>query len=160
MKQGSTFILKTALIIIGAIVLAICIFLLPGFGIEFAIEFPSAAHLSHFIVAIAYATTIPFFIALYQAFKLLIAIDKNTAFSEASIRALKNIKYCGIAISLLYIMTLPAFYYVADAEDAPGVIIMGMFIVFAPFVIATFAGVLQKLLKSAIDMKEENELTV
>lgn len=160
MKHGTTFILKSALVIIGAIVLAICIFLLPGFGMEFAIEFPSAAYLSHFIVAIAYGTTIPFFIALYQAFKLLIYIDRNTAFSETSIRALKNIKYCGIAISLLYVMTMPVFYYVAETDDAPGVIIMGMFIVFAPFVIATFAGVLQKLLKNAIDIKEENELTV
>ena len=40
-----------------------------------------------------YVAAIPFFVALYQAFKLLSYIDKNQAFSELSVKALKKIKY-------------------------------------------------------------------
>jgi biotin transporter BioY len=107
-----------------------------------------------------YATAIPFYFALYQAFKLLIYIDKNTAFSELSVKALKNIKYCAIAISILYVLGMPLFYLIAELDDAPGIILIGMVIIFASMVVAVFAAVLQKLLKNAIDIKSENDLTV
>ena len=54
-----------------------------------------------------YVSVIPFFVALYQAFKLLSYIDKNQAFSELSVKALKNIKYCAITISILYVVIMP-----------------------------------------------------
>ncbi len=107
-----------------------------------------------------YATAIPFFFALYQAFKLLSYIDKNKAFSELSVKALKNIKYCAITISILYAVGMPFFYLIAEEDDAPGLIVIGLVIIFASMVIAVFAAVLQKLLKEAIDIKSENDLTV
>jgi hypothetical protein len=55
---------------------------------------------------------------------------------------------------------MPLFYLVADKDDAPGIIVIGMIIIFASMVIAVFAAVLQKLLKEAIDIKSENDLTV
>ena len=54
---------------------------------------------------------------------------------------------------------MPLFYLVAERDDAPGIII-GMIIIFASMVIAVFAAVLQRLLKDAIDIKSENDLTV
>ncbi len=55
---------------------------------------------------------------------------------------------------------MPLFYLVAERDDAPGIIIIGMIIIFASMVIAVFAAVLQRLLKDAIDIKSENDLTV
>ena len=107
-----------------------------------------------------YATAIPFYFALYQAFKLLSYIDKNKAFSDLSVKALKNIKYCAITISILYVAGMPLFFLMADKDDAPGIIVLGLVIIFASIVIAVFAAVLQKLLKDAIDIKSENDLTV
>ena len=101
-----------------------------------------------------------FYFALYQAFKLLSYIDKNKAFSELSVKALKNIKYCAITISILYVVVMPFVYLVAETDDAPGLIVIGMVIIFASMVIAVFAAVLQRLLKEAIDIKSENDLTV
>lgn len=51
-------------------------------------------------------------------------------------------------------------YLFADKDDAPGVIVIGLVIIFASIVIGVFAAVLQKLLKEAIDIKLENDLTV
>jgi hypothetical protein len=107
-----------------------------------------------------YASAIPFYIALYQALQLLSYIDKSKAFSELSVRALKNIKNCAITISVLYALGMPLFCLVADKDDAPGIIVIGMVMIFASMVIAVFAAVLQKLLKEAIDIKSENDLTV
>ena len=55
---------------------------------------------------------------------------------------------------------MPLFYLFAEIDDAPGVILIGMVIIFASMVIAVFAAVLQRLLKEAIDIKSENDLTV
>ena len=107
-----------------------------------------------------YASAIPFYFALYQAFKLLSYIDKNKAFSELSVKALKNIKYCAITISILYVLGMPLFYLMAERDDAPGIILIGLVIIFASMVIAVFAAVLQRLLQEAIDIKSENDLTV
>jgi hypothetical protein len=160
MKQGTTLFLKIAVILIGLPILALCIFLVPKIA-NFAAElYPDVAFMKYYVYLDIYASTIPFYIALYQAFKLLSYIDKNKAFSALSVRALKNIKRCAIAISIIYGLGMPIFYLVAEVDDAPGVIVIGMIIIFASLVIAVFAAVLQKLLQEAIEIKSENDLTV
>ncbi len=114
MKQGSTLFLKTAVILMGIPVLAMCIFLVPKIG-NFAAElYPDIAYIKYLVFINLYATAIPYYFALYQTFKLLNYIDKNNAFSELSVKALKNIKYSALAISVLYVLGMPLFYLVAE----------------------------------------------
>ncbi|RID84082.1 DUF2975 domain-containing protein [Peribacillus asahii] len=160
MKQVTTLFLKIAVIFIGIPVLALCIFLVPEIGNITAQLLPEFAYMEYLVSIIFYASAIPFYFALYQAFKLLRYIDKNEAFSELSVKALKKIKYCAITISSLHVLVLPLFYLFADKDGAPGVIFIGLVVPFASMVIAVFAAVLQKLLKEAIDIKSENDLTV
>jgi len=160
MKRGTTLFLKLAVILIGNPVLALCIFLVPEIA-NFAAElYPDHAFIKYLVFIDLYATAIPFYFALYQAFKLLSYIDKNKAFSELSVRALKNIKYCAFAISGLYAVGMPLFYLMAEMDDAPGIIVIGLVLIFASMVIGVFAAVLERLLKEAIDIKSENDLTV
>ncbi|PFJ18700.1 hypothetical protein COD67_18010 [Bacillus cereus] len=160
MKQGSTLFLKTFVILIGIPVLAMCIFWVPKIGNYAAELYPNIAYIEYLVFINLYATAIPFYFALYQAFKLLNYIDKNSAFSMLSVKALKNIKYCALTISVLYVIGMPLFYLIAEKDDAPGIFIIGMIMIFASMVIAVFAAVLQRLLKDAIDIKSENDLTV
>ncbi|MGE7884892.1 DUF2975 domain-containing protein [Bacillus sp. NPDC094077] len=160
MKQGSTLFLKTVVILIGIPVLAMCIFLVPKIGNYAAELYPDITYIKYLIFVHLYATAIPFYLVLYQTFKLLNYIDKNNAFSGLSVKALKNIKYCALTISVLYVLGMPLFYLLAERDDAPGIIIIGMIMIFASMVIAVFAAVLQRLLKDAIDIKSENDLTV
>ncbi len=154
MKRGSTIILKGVVILIGLAVLALCAL------IFFVAVISNQADYYRPILIGMYLPAIPFFIALYQAFKLLNYIDSNSAFSELSVKTLEKIKYCAITISALFVLGMPYIIYAADRDDAPGVVLIGLVIVCASFVIAAFAGVLQKLLGNAIDIKSENELTV
>ncbi|WP_368906380.1 DUF2975 domain-containing protein [Bacillus wiedmannii] len=160
MKQGSTLFLKTAIILIGIPVFALCIFLIPNIGNYAADLYPDIAYIKYLVLINLYATVIPFYFALYQAFKLVSYIDKGNAFSKLSVRALKKIKQCAITICVLYVVGMPLFYLVAERDDAPGIIIIGMILIFSSMVIAVFAAVLQRLLKDAIDIKSENDLTV
>ncbi|MBT2664931.1 DUF2975 domain-containing protein [Bacillus sp. ISL-4] len=160
MKLGTTLFLKIAVIFIGIPVLALCIFFVPEIA-NFAAElYPDMTYLKYLVFLDLYASAIPFYFALYQAFKLLSYIDKNKAFSELSVRALKTIKNCAITISGLYVLGMPLFYLIADMDDAPGIILIGMVVIFASMVIAVFAAVLQRLLQEAIDIKSENDLIV
>ncbi|MFE5320768.1 DUF2975 domain-containing protein [Paenibacillus sp. NPDC056579] len=160
MKQGSTLFLKAALILIAIPVLALCIFAVPEIG-NFAVElYPDSPYLKYLVLIDLYATAVPFYIALYQSFKLLGYIDKSNAFSDLSVQALKKIKYCAITFSGLYVLGMPLLYLIAERDDAPGIIVIGMVLIFASLVIAVFAAVLQRLLKEAIDIKSENDLTV
>lgn len=154
MKRGSTLFLKLVVILLGLAVLGFCIFVLPN-GVR-------TTHWNGYrpLLLIMYGTSLPFFIALYQILKLLSYIDHNKAFSEASIKALRVIKYCGVLISAPYAVALPYLYRLAQLDDAPGVMLMGLIFSFAPLLIALIAGILQKVLQNAIAIKSENELTV
>jgi hypothetical protein len=63
-------------------------------------------------------------------------------------------------MSGLYVIALPFVYIIAEVDDAPGLAVIGMVMIFAPMVIAVFAAVLQRLLQEAIDIKSENDLIV
>ncbi|MCM3731520.1 DUF2975 domain-containing protein [Fictibacillus nanhaiensis] len=158
--KRETFFLKFVVVLMGLPVLALCIFLLPEIAEFFAELNPKLDFLQYPFLIGLYAAAIPFYFALYQTFKLLSYIDMNEAFSELSVKALKNIKYCAITISALYVVFMPLLYLMAEVDDAPGIILIGMIIIFGCMVVAVFAAVLQKLLKNAIDIKSENDLTV
>ncbi len=159
-KQVSTNFFRLVILLLALIVLALCIFALTSMWRGGSAEFPMASNAILMIVIGLYITAVPFFVALWQAIKLLGYIDKNTAFSDLSVQALKNIKYCSMLISVVYVAFVPLLFPIADADDAPGLIIMGAVIACAPITVAVFAAVLQKLLQSVIEIKSENDLTV
>ncbi|HYH36425.1 MAG TPA: DUF2975 domain-containing protein [Candidatus Saccharimonadales bacterium] len=154
MKRSSTMFLRSAVILMGLVVLALCVFALAP-----AIVSDNAGDYRPLLIGMC-VSALPFFFALYQALKLLSYIDRNKAFSELSAVALGKIKYCGLVISVFYTALMPYIYRAAQEDDAPGVIMLGLIIVGTSLVIAIFAGVLQKLLQNVLEIKSENDLTV
>lgn len=140
-------------------IIAGCIWIVPALAYDVA-QFLNIFALQYILMTGAYISAIAYFFALIQAFKLLQYIEQHVAFSMFAVKALQKIKRCALLISGLYTLNLPVAFLVADADDAPGLIIMASFFVFAPLVIAMFAAVLQHVLTSAIAIKEEHELTV
>ncbi len=160
MKRGSTIFLRVVLVIMALIALALCIFAFPSITRGASLEFPVIAQLQEAILFGLYLIVIPFFISLYQAFRLLNYIDANIAFSHNSIRALRSIKYAAVLMSGLCMIGMPVVFLIAQADDAPGLVLVGFSAACSPLVIAVFAAVLQKLVESAVEMKSEQELTV
>ena len=154
MRQSSTVFLRLVVSVFALAILGLCVFGLPA-----AIRSEKTGMYRPILLGM-YIPALPFFYGIYQTFKLLNYIDKNKAFSQRSVEALRAIKYCGSIISGLYALALPYIYIVAEKDDAPGVIVIGLVLAGAPLVIAVFAAVLQKLLQNAIDIKKENDLTV
>lgn len=158
MKRGTTSFLKIAVLIIGIVVLSLCIFALPSLASDAAKMNPEFSHLQYPILFGLYLTVIPFFFALYQAVKLLGYIESNQAFSELAVHALNRIKHSAGVIIILYIIGMVILVF----ENAlhPSIGIIGIVITFATFVILIFTAVLQELLKNALKIKLENDLTV
>lgn len=161
MKSGSTLFLKAVLTLIAAVVLVLLLWFPQLEGRNANADFFSIYFKDPFLAYIYVAFT-PFFGALYQAFKLLGYIEKNKTFSGAAVMALRNIKYCAlgfmgfIALAVLFVIYMSR----TTGDDGAGAVVIGGVIFFASSVIATAAGVFQKLLQSAVKIKSENDLTV
>ena len=158
LKKLSTIFLRLAIIGFGVLVLLFSIFLLPQAVQEAARSYSVPVYVSAAIGI--YAAAIPFYIALYQGMRLLNLIDKNKAFSKKSVNSFKVIKIAGIVMSIFFAGALPLFYAVAQTEDAPGIMLIGLTFAGIPFVIGVFAAVMQRLIQNAVDIKSENDLTV
>lgn len=160
MKKGSTLFLKIVLYIMAIGALAIMLWF-PQIEGRNKNSDPISLYFNDPFLAYVYLGTVPFFTALYQAFKLLTYIERNRTFSQASVNVLKNIKYCAITIIIFLVGALILIRIFAGVEDDPaGPSAIGLVVIFATVVIGTFAGVLQKLFQNAVDIKSENDLTV
>jgi len=113
-------------------------------------------------LAYAYIGSVPFFVALFQAFKLLGYIGQNKVFSQAAVNTLKTIKYCAF-ITAGAIVAAGAYLRIAALsgnDDPAGAVMLGIIATFAAIVIGTAAAVFEKTLQSVVDIKSENDLTV
>ena len=89
-------------------------------------------------LAYAYLASIPFFLALYQAFNVLGYIKRNKAFSHATVKALRTIKFCALGI-IGFVAVGELFIMLGNSDDRAGGIFMGILITFGSVVIATAA---------------------
>ncbi len=153
MHKSPTLFLKTVIYLLGLAVLGVCVII-----VGVSVSGNAGVFLPMLLVMLLSA--LPFFFALFQGVQLLRYIEKNTAFSKESVRAIRTIKYCAFGISVLYAGAMPLIISIAHKDDAPGVVLVGLIFIFAPLVTGVFAAVLEKLLQVAIEMKSENELTI
>ena len=160
LKRTSTLFLRAAVLGIGAVVLALCVFALPAIWRAVPGEYPNHTYVFYYILLAFYLAAVPFYFALHQAMRLLSYVDHGKAFSMLAVQALKRIAISAVAISVVFAAAMPFFYIWAQNDDAPGLLLVNMFLVLAPFTIAVFSAVLQRLFRDAIEIKTENDLTV
>ena len=108
-------------------------------------------------LAYAYIASIPFFVALYQAFKALEYVRQNKTFSQATVKALRTIKYCALAI-IGFVAVSMIFMMFADKDDRPAGLFMRILIAFPSIVIATAGAMFERILQNAVDRKSANDL--
>jgi hypothetical protein len=158
MKRGSTVFLQIVLVLLSIGVLA---FLLWEPHVEgrnrhatlFEVYFKDP------FLAYVYFGSIPFFVAIYQAFKVLGYAGQNKVFSPAAVNALRTIKYCAIAIMGFVVFSV-VFMPFADPDDRPPGVVMRVLVIFFSVVVAAAAAMFERVLQNAVELKSENDLTV
>lgn len=159
MKRVSTVFLQMVTVLIGIVALVILIWLPLTEGRATNLDL-FCIYADPFILY-GYGVSIAFFVALYNAFRLLGYIGQNKVFSTNSVRTLKNIKYCAILLSILIAAAGLFIRLTHNKEDDPaGFLALCIVTTFVAIVIATAVAIVEKLLQNAVDMKSENDLTV
>jgi len=158
MKRGSTIFLQVVIVLIGMSVLAALLWEPQLEGVN--------AHATQFeiyfkdpFLAYVYLGSIPFFVGLWNAYKVLGYIRQNKAFSEAAVKTLQTIKNCAL-ITAGAIVAADIFLRIAaqsSNDDPAGAIALGIIATFASIVVGVAAGVLGRILQNGMDIKSENE---
>jgi hypothetical protein len=160
MKRVSTIFLQLVIALLGTGVLAALLWdpQLEGRNVhatQFEIYFKDP------FLAYIYLAFIPFFVALYQAFKMLGYARRDEIFSQRCVQALRTIKLCASTTAIFILGALAyIFIFVRGTDDIAGGVAMGVFIIFISAIIGTAAAVFERILQNAVDIKSENDLTV
>lgn len=151
MKRASASLLKTAVILIAVGALA---FLLLEPHVEgrnvgaslFNIYFTDP------FLAYAYLASIPFFVSLYQLFKLSGDAGRNELPNQRSVKALQTIKYCAMVTVILIVIGV-AWLLSVESDDRPPVVAMGTVTAFLSIAGAAIAAVFEKKARRAVERK-------
>ena len=98
----------------------------------------------------AYVASIPFFVALYQAFKALGYVRQNKAFSGSTIKSLRTIKYCAISI-IGFVVGAEIIIRMSESDDRAGGVFIGILIALGSILVATTAAKFERNLQKAVD---------
>jgi len=161
MKRSSIIFLQIVIVLLGVAALALLLWEPQVEGVNknatnFEIYFQDP------FLALVYAGSIPFFIALYQAIRALGYVGRNQVFSPEVVKALWTIKYCALAIiGFVVVEEIVIMLMIGGDSDDPGApFFMGFLITFPSIVVATAAAMFERILQSAVEIKSENDLTV
>lgn len=158
MKKWMLNSLKISLVFIGLVILAISIFWLPNTANTLAKANPEYAYLKYPLLLGIYLTCIPFYIGVFNGYVILKLIENDKAFTEYTNRSLTYIFYSSIGIILMYILGI--VYLIFNGAAHPGIVLIGVGIIFMSFIIASAAGVIKALLVKVIEIKNEYDLTI
>lgn len=160
LKKGSTIFLQVVIVLIGIGALALLLW-------EPHIEGRNAnaslfeIYFKDPFLAYVYLASIAFFIALYQAIRLLGYIRHNEIFSHRAVKALRTIKYCAMTI-IAFIVGAEAYFFIFQRgkEDISGGVMIGLLMILVSVIIVAAAAVFERIVQKALDIKSENDLIV
>lgn len=156
--RSSAAFLQTVVVLIGVGALALLLWE-PHLEGRNKHATPFAIYFKDPFLAYVYVASIPFFVALAQAFKVLGYAGQNRVFSQEAVQGLRTIKYCALAI-IGFVAVSVIFMIVADDDDRPAGVFMRILVAFPSIIVATAAAMFERVLQNAVDIKSENDLTV
>lgn len=150
-ERTATIFLQTVIVLVGIVVFA-ALLIEPQLEGRNTHSTLFQTYFTDPFLAYIYLASIPFFVALYQAFKVLGYARENKLFSQAAVKTLRTIKYCALIIAG---STIAAGIYIriaaqSSGDDSAGAVMLGVVITFVSIVGAAVAAVLEKILKKAL----------
>ncbi len=148
MKKSSTTVLQGVVVLIGVVALFLLLWE-PTIEGRNAHATLSQIYFNDPFLVLVYLGSIPFFIALYQAFKVLRYVGEGNVFSQDAVRALQIIKYCAWAI--IGFVMLEEFFIMLNhgSDDAAGGVFMGLLIIAGSGLVAIVAKMFERIVQNA-----------
>jgi hypothetical protein len=159
MKKNSTIFLQLIIILVG---IGVFLFMLWEPHIEgrnvhatvFQIYFNDP------FLMYAYIGSISFFVALYQAFKVLGYVRQNKTFSQATVKAIKTIKYSAIVLFIMVGAALAYLCIVRPGDDIAGGVFVSLLMIIVSGITVSVAGMFEQFLQNALDITSDRESTI
>lgn len=92
--------------------------------------------------------------------RLVKTFPSKETFTKKSLKLSSKIRSCLLCITILAFGILPKVYQIADMSDSPGILLIAFVLLFIPFFIYILSSILIDLLKQAIYLKNDYDLTV
>jgi hypothetical protein len=160
MKRASTYFLQAVILLLSILTLFILLRfpLYEGRNVNATL---SEVYFHDPFLAYIYVAFIAVFGAYMQAFRLLTYIRNDKVFSSQGVSALRIIKVCALTF-ITFLLGAEAIIFITQygKDDIAGGVMMGIFLIFITSIVAAAAGVFERILQSALDLKSENDLTV
>lgn len=157
MKPKTTFL---KFILAGLVAFILFLSFLLTMGLLFSINEHSVFPEQVLASISLYLSAIASLLIIYYMYRMLGLVDNDRAFSAMSLIYVRAIFRLTIMEFIVLIGTVPFVYYIADNDDAPGVMIIDLGMLIIPLAVATFVSIIEKLLKNAIELKLDYELTI
>lgn len=125
--------------------LFLCIYFFPKIVIEgIDLSSPYAPYMIVIMISV-YFISVPYSYAFYITYKLLCLIEKREFFTKESEANLTKINKLAYLAAVFFTIDLPFVYILADMDDAPGLVMVGLFLTIFSLAIGVFASVLKKV---------------
>src|SRR6187551_458241 len=147
MTRGTVQFLRAGLVLLGVGALALLLWE-PHLEGRNAHATLFAIYFNDPFLAYAYLASLPFFVGLYRAFQVLGQVGANHGFSPASVKGLRTIKHCALAIIALVALG-ECLLLLSPSDDRAGGVFIGVLITLASMVVATAMAILERTIQNA-----------
>lgn len=103
-------------------------------------------------LAFAYTASIPFFIALYNAVKVLGSVRQNKTYTQPAVKALRTIKYCGLSL-IGFALAGEIIIMLNNSDDRAGGVFMGFLAALLAIALAAAGFSFERKVQKRIDEK-------
>lgn len=103
-------------------------------------------YFTDFFLAYVYVGSIPFFMALWQAFKAFGYAGRNMGLSPEMLKSLRTIKYCAIAV-VCFVLGGEIMLFRGESDDRAGGVFMGLLITLVNVAIGATAAKFERALR-------------
>lgn len=78
------------------------------------------------ILLAIYLSAVPFFTGLFYGYRFLCQSNSTAQETGAVVQTLRKIKICAISYGILFLLVIPFWIGLAEADDAPGAMFFGL----------------------------------
>ncbi len=147
-KRGPTAFLQFAITIIGLAAVAVLLWEPQIEGRNANATFFEIYFKDPFL-ALVYVGSIPFFVALYQTFKIFGLAGQDKIFSKEVIKSFRMIKYSALTI-ICFVAVAEIIIFLTHGNDDPaGGYFMGLIITFGSLIVAAAATMVERIIQDA-----------
>lgn len=159
MKQKELSIwLKFLVTLAGVMGIVLCFWFAPVFGRMMAENDPSLAHMYWPCLIYIWIACIPVYLALFEAWKIFSNIGNDKSFVTENVHRLKRITKLSITEVMMYFFAAIVLLMVDMVNIQIFIVIF--IILFASMFVSVCASVLSHLVRKAVQLQDENDLTI